>query len=53
MLMDEFIYQQGAKGVPKTIQLVYIIPPKFTLKEYLTSLSKFMTGESKASPLGN
>lgn len=51
-LIKEFIYQQF-NDVPKTVQLVYILPPKFTIREYLQSLCDFMTGKTKESPLGN
>ena len=51
-LIDEFVYQQF-NDVPKTVQLVYVLPPKYSLENYLRSLIGFMTGETKESPLGN
>ena len=51
-LIDEFIYQQF-HDVPKTVQLVYVLPPKYSLKNYMRSLISFIIGETKESPLGN
>ena len=50
-LISEFLWQQF-NDVPKTIQLMYILPPQFELEEYLNTLVDFMTGKG-GSPFGN
>lgn len=46
-LIREYIYQKSHPKAKQTIKLIYVLPPKFTLKEYLTSLIDFTTNNGK------
>ena len=50
-VMQEFIWQQF-HDVPKTVQLIYILPPQFTLEQYMKQLVNFMVNKGPA-PYGN
>lgn len=51
-IIDEFLYQKTHPEVKQTIKLVYVLPPKFTIGEYIDSLIGFMV-EGKKGVLGN
>jgi hypothetical protein len=46
------MYQKTTPGAKQTIKLVYVLPPKFTIEEYINSLIGFMV-EGKKGVLGN
>lgn len=46
-LIAEYIYQKSHRNAKQTVKLVYVLPPKFTLKEYLTSLIDFTNNNGK------
>ena len=50
-VMQEFIWQQF-HDVPKTVQLIYILPPQFTFGQYMKQLVDFMVNKGPA-PYGN
>ena len=52
VIIDEFLYQKTHPEVKQTIKLVYVLPPKFTIEEYINSLIGFMV-EGKKGVLGN
>lgn len=52
VIIDEFLYQKTHPEVKQTIKLVYVLPPKFTIGEYIDSLIGFMV-EGKKGVLGN
>ena len=51
-IIDEFLYQKTHPEIKQTIKLVYVLPPKFTMEEYINSLIGFMV-EGKKGVLGN
>ena len=51
-IIDEFMYQKTHPETKQTIKLVYVLPPKFTIGEYIDSLIGFMV-EGKKGVLGN
>lgn len=51
-IINEFLYQKTHPEVKQTIKLVYVLPPKFTIGEYIDSLIGFMV-EGKKGVLGN
>ena len=51
-IIDEFLYQKTHPEAKQTIKLVYVLPPKFTIGEYINSLIGFMV-EGKKGVLGN
>ena len=53
VLIEEFVYQKLHPEVKQTIKLVYVLPPKFTIGEYIESLVQFMTKGNKKGVLGN
>lgn len=46
-IIEEFIWQRLNQNSKQTIKLVYVLPPKFTLEEYLDSLTDFMNNGGK------
>lgn len=46
-IIKEFIWQKLNPNSKQTIKLVYVLPPKFTLEEYLDSLVDFMNNGGK------
>lgn len=51
-IINEFLYQKTHPEAKQTIKLVYVLPPKFTIGEYINSLIGFMV-EGKKGVLGN
>lgn len=51
-IIKEFLYQKTHPEVKQTIKVVYVLPPKFTIEEYINSLIGFMI-EGKKGVLGN
>ena len=51
-IIEEFLYQKEHPEAKQTIKIVYVLPPKFTIKEYIDSLIGFMV-EGKKGVLGN
>ena len=51
-IIKEFLYQKEHPEAKQTIKVVYVLPPKFTIKEYIDSLIGFMV-EGKKGVLGN
>ena len=49
-ILDEYLYNR--RNHIDSIKLVYVLPPTFTIKEYIDSLVDF-TVNKKGSPLGN
>ena len=52
-IINEFMYQKLHPEVEQTIKLVYVLPPTFTIGEYVESLIGFMVRGSKKGVLGN
>ena len=53
-IVEEYMWQrEDPKNRIQTIKLVYVLPPKFTLKEYINSLHRFMDIDTKSKVLGN
>lgn len=51
-IIKEFLYQKTNPNAKQTIKLVYVLPPKFAIGEYIDSLIGFMV-EGKKGVLGN
>lgn len=51
-LIKEYLWQKANPTQLQSIKLVYVLPPKFTLLEYVNSLRNFMESK-KGTPLGN
>ena len=52
-IINEFMYQKLHPEIEQTIKLVYVLPPTFTIGEYVESLIGFMVRGSKKGVLGN
>lgn len=51
-IIKEYLWQKANPSELQSIKLVYVLPPKFTLLEYVNSLQKFMENK-QGTPLGN
>lgn len=52
-IIKEYMYQKQHKDVPQTVKLVYVLPPKYTIEDYINSLKRFMENTNHPLPLGN
>lgn len=51
-VVDYYIRQETDPSVPKKVKLVYIIPPKATIREYLDNLHKILNREPNVQNIG-
>ena len=51
-VVDYYIRQATDPSVPKKVKLVYVIPPKATIREYLDNLHKILNKESNVQNIG-
>lgn len=51
-VVDYYIRQETDPSVPKKVKLVYIIPPKATIREYLDNLHKILNKEPNVQNIG-
>lgn len=51
-VVDYYIRQETDLSVPKKVKLVYVIPPKATIREYLDNLHKILNKESNVQNIG-
>ena len=52
-IVDYYIQQETEKDIPKKVQLVYVLPPKATIQEYIENLKKILNKEGNVQPIGN
>ena len=51
-VVDYYIRQATDPSVPKKVKLVYVIPPKATIREYLDNLHKILNKEPNVQNIG-
>ena len=51
-VIDYYVKQETDKSVPKKVKLVYVIPPKATIREYLDNLHKILSKENGVQNIG-
>ena len=51
-VVDYYIRQQADNSVPKKVKLVYVLPPKESIREYLSNLHKILNKESGVQNIG-
>ena len=51
-VVDYYIRQTTDPSVPKKVKLVYVIPPKATIREYLDNLHKILNKEPNVQNIG-
>ena len=51
-VVDYYIRQATDPSVPKKVKLVYVIPPKATIREYLNNLHKILNKEPNVQNIG-
>lgn len=52
-VIDQYLLQQKDPSVKKQVKLMYILPPKATISDYLNNLHKILTKQSGVDPIGN
>lgn len=53
-IIDQFIKQQKDPSVRKEVKLMYVLPPKASIKEYIENLHKIINGQhDQAQPIGH
>lgn len=53
-IIDQFIKQQKDSSVRKEVKLMYVLPPKASIKEYVENLHKILNGrKDETQPIGH
>ena len=52
-ILDQFIKQQRDPSARQEVKLMYVLPPKATIGEYLENLHKILTKEQGVENIGN
>ena len=52
-IIEQYVKQQQDPSTRKEVKLMYVLPPKATLDQYLTNLNKILTEESDIEYIGN